>query len=267
MQALILATTAASIYVAAAALQWLKLSQQRSLTTATLIGLGLGAAALHAASLLSHGGLDSALQPNLTRALSLIFWLLNLVLVIGLNWRPLHNLSVILFPVVAASAVAGALWPGTAGAASHPSGGLLMHIGSSIAAYAVLGLAAFQAAAVALQDHQLRHRRTRGVVRLLPPLQLMEAMLFELIWLGLLLLSASIVSGAVFIDDLFAQGVAHKTVFTMIAWLLFATLLWGHYQLGWRAQTAVRFTLTGCLALSLGYIGSKVVLEVVLGRL
>ena len=53
---------------------------------------------------------------------------------------------------------------------------------------------------------------------------------------------------------------------TLCAWMLFATLLWGHHQLGWRAQTAVRFTLGGFVALLLGYAGSKFVLELVLQR-
>ncbi len=48
--------------------------------------------------------------------------------------------------------------------------------------------------------------------------------------------------------------------------MLFSTLLWGHYQLGWRSRTAVRLTLSGFLLLMLAFWGSKLVLELVLHR-
>jgi ABC-type uncharacterized transport system permease subunit len=101
---------------------------------------------------------------------------------------------------------------------------------------------------------------------MLPPLQLMETMLFELIWVGVVLLTLSIASGILFLDDIFAQSLVHKTTLTILAWLLFSILLWGRYQLGWRSQTAVRFTLAGFFTLMLGYFGSKLVLELILQR-
>ena len=143
---------------------------------------------------------------------------------------------------------------------------MLLHISASLLAYAVLTLAAIQSGLLAIQDHQLRHRHTRGIIQILPPLQLMESMLFELLWIGVSLLTLSIVSGFVFVDDIFAQSLVHKTVLTIAAWLLFATLLWGHYRLGWRSQTAVRFTLAGFAVLMLAFFGSKLVLELVLER-
>ena len=146
----------------------------------------------------------------------------------------------------------------------NSDGGILLHIGSSILAYAVLTLAAAQAALVALQDHQLRHRHTRGIIQVLPPLQLMETMLFELLWVGVILLSVSIGTGILFLDDIFAQHLVHKTTLSIIAWMLFSILLWGHYHLGWRSQTAVRLTLVGFALLMLGFFGSKMVLELIL---
>ncbi|MDX1733850.1 MAG: cytochrome c biogenesis protein CcsA, partial [Halioglobus sp.] len=91
-------------------------------------------------------------------------------------------------------------------------------------------------------------------------------MLFELLWIGVSLLSIAIVSGFVFVEDIFAQDIAHKTILTIVAWLLFSSLLWGHYQLGWRAKTAVRLTLAGFIFLMLAFFGSKLVLELILQR-
>jgi len=92
----------------------------------------------------------------------------------------------------------------------------------------------------------------------------MEALLFELLWLGFLILSASIITGVGFIEDMFAQHLVHKTVFSIIAWLIYAALLAGRHWLGWRGNTAIRFTLGGFAALMLAFFGSKFVLELVL---
>ena len=62
-------------------------------------------------------------------------------------------------------------------------------------------LVAGQAAAVALLDRALRQRHTRGVMQILPPLQLMESMLFELLWIGVSLLTIAIASGAVLLGE------------------------------------------------------------------
>ena len=94
----------------------------------------------------------------------------------------------------------------------------------------------------------------------------MEILLFDILWIGVLLLSISILSGVIFVTDLFAQHLVHKTVLSIIAWVIFSTLLGGHYAAGWRGPVASRWTLTGCVALMLAYFGSKIVLEMILQR-
>jgi ABC-type uncharacterized transport system permease subunit len=197
---------------------------------------------------------------------ALMFLVINVACISSLARRPLQNLLIALFPLSALAVLVSNFAPDTAPVSSQLSAGMMLHISSSILAYAVLTLAAVQSALLAAQDHQLKHRHTRGIIQILPPLQLMESMLFELLWIGVSLLTIAIVSGFVFIDDIFAQSLVHKTVLTMIAWLLFSLLLWGHYQLGWRSQTAVRLTLAGFALLMLAFFGSKLVLELVLQR-
>jgi ABC-type uncharacterized transport system permease subunit len=52
----------------------------------------------------------------------------------------------------------------------------------------------------------------------------------------------------------------------MMSWGLFGALLAGRRWRGWRGRTALRFFLGGFVALLLGYVGSRFVLEVVLHR-
>lgn len=100
----------------------------------------------------------------------------------------------------------------------------------------------------------------------LPALDTLEALLFYLIKIGLAVLTVSLVTGLVYVDDLFGQHLAHKTILSIFAWLVFALLLWGRWKRGWRGRVAVRMTLAGIALLLLSYFGSKLVLEIILDR-
>ena len=58
----------------------------------------------------------------------------------------------------------------------------------------------------------------------------------------------------------------HKTVFSVLAWLVFAWLLLGRARFGWRGRKAVRVLYTGSILLLLAYAGSRFVMEVILRR-
>tara|TARA_R110002167_G_scaffold186072_11_gene386972 strand:+ start:1013 stop:1294 length:282 start_codon:yes stop_codon:yes gene_type:complete len=92
----------------------------------------------------------------------------------------------------------------------------------------------------------------------------MENLLFEMIWSGTILLGLAIMAGAIFVDNIFAQHLAHKTVFSIIAFMIFSTLLAGRRLYGWRGLTASKWTLWGFSFLMLGFFGSKLVLEQIL---
>lgn len=141
-----------------------------------------------------------------------------------------------------------------------------LHIVSSLLAYSLLSIAAINALMLAVQDYALRHP---GLVRrldFLPPLATIETIMFRLILGGWVLLTLSLASGLAFIDNLFAQHLAHKTALSLLSWLLFGLLLAGRWRLGWRGRQAVRWTLAAMAALALAYFGSKLVLELVLDR-
>jgi len=99
---------------------------------------------------------------------------------------------------------------------------------------------------------------------MLPSLQGMEALLFQMLAAGMVLLSVALITGWLFVEDLFAQDLAHKTLLSMMAWLVFAALLIGRQRAGWRGRTAIRWSLAGFVLLALAYFGSKVVLEILL---
>ena len=144
---------------------------------------------------------------------------------------------------------------------------MTVHIFSSLLAYSFLNIAAIQALLLAAQDVCLRGRHPDGfLVRSLPSLQSMESLMFQLIGAGLDLLTVSLLTGFLFLENMFAQHLVHKTVLSLLAWLVFAILLIGRLRHGWRGQIAIRWTVSGFGALMLAYFGSKLVLELILNR-
>jgi len=265
MPAYLLAPIAALLYLLATGLQLLHISQQRKQIGQMVVWLGIVALAGHAVVAWESVSPQGGVSLGIYKIAALMILTVNIVCIACLLLgRPLQNMLVILFPLSALSVVISTFAPDTSPLFTNLGGGMLLHIISSILAYAVLTLAALQSVVIALQDHQLRNHHTRGLIQALPPLQLMETMLFELLLIGMILLTISIVSGFIFVDDLFAQHLVHKTVLTMFAWVLFAVLLWGHHQLGWRSQLAVRLMLAGFTLLILAFFGSKLVLELIL---
>jgi ABC-type uncharacterized transport system permease subunit len=175
--------------------------------------------------------------------------------------KPMEILFLGLFPLAAISIVASLVirsdYPPT-----NMSLSLASHVLISILAYSFITIAALQAGFLAYQDRQLKRGKTGGVIRKHPALQDMEAFLFELVWVGQLLLSLTIATALLFFDDIWGvDGIIHKTVFSILAWIVFAVLLWGRHQLGWRGQTAIRGTLSGFALLIIGFYGVKIALE------
>lgn len=260
-------TIAISLYLLAAALQGrhlLNLSKQPP-TQRLLLGLGLGAVIAHGVSAIFTIYHEQIIDIGFYRVSSLIFCVISALTLISLLRRPTNTLVVALYPLAALSILASSFAAPVIVLSQSMSPGMFAHILISILAYSLLTIATIQAITLSLQERHLKHHHMGGILKTLPPLQTMEQILFELLWIGMALLSLSLLSGFIFIDDIFAQHLAHKTFFSILAWCLYATLLWGRHQLGWRSQTAARWTIGGFISLMLAYYGSKLVLEFILG--
>ena len=223
------------------------------------------AAAIHGALIYADLFTPEGLNLGFFNALSLAAWLIAALMVLLALRFPIDNLGAVLMPTAALALVLHQWMPPNARpiAVSHP---IQIHIVLSILAYGILTLAAVQAGLLSIQESRLRRRRLGSLIRVLPPMARMETLLFQLIGIGLTLLTLSLLSGLLFLDDLFAQHLAHKTVLSCAAWLVFAGLLWGRRQQGWRGRRAIRWTLWGFAFLAAAYFGSKFVLELVLLR-
>jgi ABC-type uncharacterized transport system permease subunit len=143
---------------------------------------------------------------------------------------------------------------------------LTAHILLSMAAAALLFAAAVTAILLVFLDRRLRTHRIADLSSALPPLDALEKVMFRLIAAGFGLLTLALITGFVFVTNLFTQNLVQKTVLSLIAWLLFGVLLMGRLRFGWRGRSAVRWTLWGFGILAVAYFGVKFVLEYMFGR-
>lgn len=262
MQAFPFAVLAMAFYLGAGSWQGLTLLRRVPPRPGLVRGLGLIAVACHTVVVASALRDLGELSLGVSASASLISWLVAILLLVASLAKPVLSAAAGLFPVAALSILLATEVP----VGSHPAGltpGIMVHVLTSILAFSLFAIAAVQAMFLARQNQALRRHHTRGLVQSLPPLTTMERLLFELIWVGMLLLTASIISGMLFLDDMFAQHLVHKTVLSFAAWVIFATLLAGRHFFGWRGVKAARWTLGGCMLLLLAYFGSKFAIEVV----
>jgi ABC-type uncharacterized transport system permease subunit len=221
---------------------------------------------LHAALLYPDIRTPEGLNLAFFNAVSLIFLITAVLLMLASLQEPVENLGIPVFPVAALSIGMMLAFPEKHVITPSGSWQLDAHILISLLAYSILGLAVLQALLLAIQDRHLHNRQPGGFIRSLPPLQTMESLMFQMVAIGFALLTLALVTGFLFLENIFAQHLVHKTVLSIIAWLVFATLLWGRWRYGWRSRLAINWTVGGFVFLMLAYFGSKFVLELILHR-
>ena len=231
-------------------------------TSLSLLFVGMLA---HAALLYPHIVTLYGLNFNLFNIISLISLFFLFFYVMFSLYRPIVSLGILAAP----SAFVGMLIGYVGRAPYRPitdiSMGLEAHIILSLAAYCVLLMAAVQALFLRQQIRELKHQSFhRFWVNKLPSLQSMESLLFDMLLVGFILLSIALGIGFIYVEDLLAQHLVHKTAFSILSWLLFGALLIGNWRAGWRGKRAANMTIYAFVLLAIGFVGSKFVLEMLL---
>jgi ABC-type uncharacterized transport system permease subunit len=228
----------------------------------------LAALAMHGVTLAQEIFPDNAMRFGFAVALSLILWLALALYWIESFYARMEGLQMLGLPLAAVCVLLPAALPGQHLLANADSPAFRVHFLMAMLAYSLFTLAALHAVLMAVAEKRLHRGRLTPLFAGLPPLLTMEALLFRLIHVAFVLLTLTLASGILFSETLFGKALPfnHKTVFAILSWLIFAALLAGRHLRGWRGRVALRWTLAGFGALLLAYVGSRFVLEVILGR-
>jgi len=264
MNGIILGVFATLFYIIGSTLQGIGLKRELANKRIWVLSSGFAAIMCHGIGVYGEIFTPAGIVLSFFAMSSLICWVIAATILLSSLRKPVDNLFIVLFPLAAVAIWLSLLLGNSYTPRSDLDSGIIGHILLSIVAYSVLTIAAFQALLLELENRQLRKKRSFSLLKALPPLQTMESLLFELLWVGLIILTLSIISGFIFLEYMFAQHIVHHTVITLASWVVFVILLWGRHQLGWRGRTAIRWTLSGFALLALGYFGSKLVTEIIL---
>jgi ABC-type uncharacterized transport system permease subunit len=259
-------------YLAAAALEWKRLAPPPGTPPEAnrALAAGLAAAALagHATLVIGAVYTRDGLDVSLANALSVVAGLTALFAWVGNLTRTLPGVAAIALPVAAVAAPLPALLPNPHRFSLVDEPWAALHIAVALSAYALFFIAAMQALLLLGFERRLHQALPDPAAETLPPLLTLERFLFRLVAVGYALLTLTLLSGAVFSEELFGKPLRfqHKIVFSVLAWLVFGGLLFGRYRYGLRGRSALHWILAGTVLLLLAYVGSKFVLEVILGR-
>lgn len=229
------------------------------------LGLLLIGLAAHALFLYPYVVTLYGLNFNLFNVISLTSLFFLFFYVLFCLYRPILSLGILAAPTAFIGMAIGYVGRAPYQPMMDIRAGLEAHILLSLAAYCVLLMAAVQALFLRLQIRELKHQTIhRFWVNKLPSLQSMESLLFDMLLVGFVLLSIALGIGFIYVKDVMAQHIAHKTVFSVLSWLLFGALLLGHWRAGWRGKRAANITIYAFILLAVGFVGSKFVLEMLL---
>jgi len=244
-------------YIVAGALQALQLFGQMKLPRAIYFVLTLFA-------LLGHGWvlykfIETPQGQNLNWLIMLTFTLglMNLLTILTALRVNIENLCVLTYPISAASILIAAHFGGFDVVNTKSNPGMLAHIFISFMAISLLLLASLQAILIGIQSDLLKRRIAFSMLRILPPLQTMETLMFHIVLGGVLFLSGSLLSGFFSQQTLHFVWSSPKIWLALCAWALLVFLLVGHFLFGWRGKTALRWTLSGTTLTLLSYFGTK----------
>nr|WP_319564119.1 cytochrome c biogenesis protein CcsA [uncultured Rhodoferax sp.] len=198
-------------------------------------------------------------------ALSITAWLVGLVYAIETYIYPQMKTPWLLSSAGSAAVLLALLFPGAVLHASA-SAWLPLHWALGIASYGLFAVAVVHAWLMTRAEARMRMANAPAGL----PLLTMERLTFRFVSLGFGLLSATLLAGFFFGTQLYGPTHAikwdHKTAFSVLSWLTFAVLMVGRFRFGWRGKKAVRVLYIGTGLLLLAYVGSRFVMEVVLGR-
>ena len=233
-----------------------------------LAGLALGVLALivHAVLLWQSVFAKPALAFTITETASLIGFPVGVIAMVLAWTRPRFGGIASVLLIVAGVVAAATDESHRSHVLERQNWEIAAHIVLSTLAYALMTISVALAIASALLDRRLRRRQPLGWLAILPSIEGLEYGAFHALAAGFAVLTLALFSGFMFIEDLFAQHLIHKTVLSCLAWTVFAILLFGRWRFGWRGRTATGWTLGGFALLGLAYFGSKIVLESFLGR-
>ena len=194
---------------------------------------------------------------------SIVALIISTIIVLGSRLGSITTTALVAFPLSSIFIIVSINYP-LENSFTSDNIGIKMHIVLSFLAYSFFSVAIIQAFFLLITEYRLKTHRP--IMNLLPPLRLIEDLMFFSTTVAFILLTGGLFIGIISIDNIFEQHLTHKIFFSMLAWLIFLFLLIGRIKYQLRGKKAAYLMIGGFILLATGFFGSKFVLEILLGK-
>jgi ABC-type uncharacterized transport system permease subunit len=221
------------------------------------------ATGFHLAHALNISFVGHLINFGLSSMLVLVSALVTLFFLLGGIAMPIRRLGILVYPITVICLLFSLMWGNQIEITRNTSLASNLHILISLVAYALLAIASIQALLYVYQERQIKNRANPAMLMALPPLQTMEQLLFRLVGFGFICLSLTLISGAIYSQEIFGHTfvLKHHTLLSFLGWIVFAIMLFKRIKYGLRGSQAVAWTIGGFVLIQLGYFGTKIVSE------
>lgn len=259
------------LYIAATGLLLQNLFLRQTITTyrkRIVLGLAITAVIIHGLLLQQNLWLASGLNLSFSIAAALVSFAVTIIFILAAIRTSLENIGIVILPIAAITILMQWFWPGQHLLPQATPIYQGLHIVISLLAYSLLCLASAQALMLLLQDHQLHTRQPGRFLNVLPPVETMEYLMAQMISVGFLLLTLTVITGIFFSKVIFGQPLKfnHHILLSIMGWLVFGSYLLARWRYGLRGRKAAIWVLSGIALLALGFLGTKFIMEIILGK-
>jgi len=202
------------------------------------------------------GGLPAI---GLREGFALLAWALALLFVILERLYGIRSLGAFVVPVIFFAAAAASIFHTGSREVAYEQRNvwLILHIVLVFLGHAAFAIAATLGVMYLLQEQHLKQKRFTTLFFRLGAVAELDTMLFRTMIIGFPLLTLGMLSGAVY--SRIVHGVfwafTFKEWWSLVAWGIYAVLLYGHRAYGWHGRRAAFFAIAGFVAYVLAYVG------------
>ena len=217
----------------------------------------------HATSLYLLVHTQDGTNLSIFNSASIVALIISTIIIMGSRLGSISTTALVAFPLSSIFIIFSINYPLENSFISNNLG-IKMHIAFSFLAYSFFSVSIIQAFFLLITEHRLKTHRP--IMNLLPPLRLIEDLMFFSTIIAFILLTGGLFIGIISIENIFEQHLTHKIFFSILAWLIFLVLLIGRIKYQLRGKKAAYLMIGGFIFLATGFFGSKFVLEILLGN-
>jgi len=136
-----------------------------------------------------------------------------------------------------------------------------LHVGFAFLGNAIFSLACAAGIMYIIQERQVKGHRLGGTYKRLPSLDVLDDINEMCLFIGFPLMTFGIITGFIWSKSAWGTfwNTSPRVVFSLITWLLYATLLTGRITVGWRGRRAAVYAITGFSIMIMTYFAINII--------